>query len=392
MRQFPAALLFFLCLISATSGHNITKILAQFHEFSKFNDYLSRTHLASEINRRTTITVLAVDNAAMDDILAKNYGIYEIKNILSLHILLDYFGAKKLHQITNGTALAATLYQTTGSAPGTSGFVNITDEKGGKVSIGADDNGGVLDASYVKSVKELPYNISVLQVSKILNSPSAEAPAPAPTEQNLTAVMTKKGCKLFADQLTATGAEKTFVDAVSGGLTAFCPTDDIWTKFVPKYKNLSADHKVSLLLFHGVPIYQSMQGLKSNNGPMNTLATDGAASYSVTVQNDGEQVTLKTKAVTAKITGTIIDEDPLAVFSIDKVLQPKELFAGAPAPAPAPEEADSPSPSSAKVAAGPASDSPDDAPADDSANDNGSVTIRGGLLGFVITVLLVVVV
>jgi hypothetical protein len=124
MRQAPpltaviALPLFLLFLCSTGShAHNITTILAKNPEFSTFNHYLTLTHLASEINRRLTITVLAVDNAAMSSLLSKHLSLYTIKNVLSLHILVDYFGSKKLHQITNGTALTATMYQATGAAP-----------------------------------------------------------------------------------------------------------------------------------------------------------------------------------------------------------------------------------------------------------------------------------
>lgn len=59
------------------------------------------------------------------------------------------------------------MFQATGSAPGSSGYMNITDLKGGKVGFGAEDNDGKLDATYVKSVAEFPYNISVLQISQV---------------------------------------------------------------------------------------------------------------------------------------------------------------------------------------------------------------------------------
>ena len=59
------------------------------------------------------------------------------------------------------------MFQATGSAAGSSGYVNVTDLKGGKVGFGAEDNNGNLDAVYVKSVKEIPYNISVLQISQV---------------------------------------------------------------------------------------------------------------------------------------------------------------------------------------------------------------------------------
>ncbi|XP_031264833.1 fasciclin-like arabinogalactan protein 2 [Pistacia vera] len=164
---FPLLLTLFLFSSTSTShAHNITRILAKHPQFSTFNHYLTVTHLAAEINRRQTITVLALDNAAMSSLLSKQYSVYTLRNVLSLHVLTDYFGSKKLHQITNGTALASSMFQATGSAAGSSGYVNITDIKGGKVGFGTEDNDGKLGASYVKSLVEMPYNISVLQISQ----------------------------------------------------------------------------------------------------------------------------------------------------------------------------------------------------------------------------------
>ncbi|KAL6202817.1 hypothetical protein ACLB2K_026522 [Fragaria x ananassa] len=382
-------------LFSFAHGHNITHLLAKHPEFSTFNRYLSLTHLAADINDRTTITVCAVDNSAMSALLAKHLSIYSIKNILSLHVLLDYFGAKKLHQITNGTALAATMFQATGSALGSSGFVNITDLKGGKVGFTPEDNDGSFAAHFVKSVEELPYNISVIHISAVLPSPAAEAPTPGPAEVNLTGIMSAHGCKVFAETLLANpDASKTYDDAVDGGMTVFCPGDDAFKAFLPKYKNLSAPGKAALLEYHAVPVYQSMSMLKSNNGLMNTLATNGAEKYDFTVQNDGQAVTLKNKLVTAKITGTLIDEQPLAIYTINKVLTPKELYKGeapTPAPAPAPEKSAADAPKSSDEATSPdadsPADSPDDDPADQTADDNGAVALgRVGFGGLILSV------
>jgi len=175
-------------------------------------------------------------------------------------------------------------------------------------------------------------------------------------------------------------------------LTVFCPVDDVFKAFLPKYKNLTASGKTSLLEYHGVPVYLSISTLKSNNGVMNTLATDGAKKYDFTVQNDGEEVTLQTKIVTAKITGTLLDEDPVAIHTINKVLLPKELFkaeAPTPAPAPSPDEAaDAPKSSKKKkkAASAPAdsadSPSPDGDPADQTADSNGAVRFDGISMGF----------
>ncbi|KAI3456812.1 hypothetical protein Pfo_013475 [Paulownia fortunei] len=377
--------LFLILLPSTTHAHNITRILAKYPEFSTFNHYLTLTQLAPEINRRETITVCAVDNAGMSDLLSKHLTIGAIKNVLSLHVLLDYFDSKKLHQITDGTALAATMFQATGSAPGSAGFVNITDLKGGKVGF----------SPRTMSVEAIPYNISVIQISTILPSPEAEAPAPGPSQMNITALMSAHGCKVFAETLLANPAEQTFESNVESGLTIFCPGDDAMKSFMPKYKNLTAAGKQSLLEYHGIPIYQSLPGLKSSNGLTNTLATDGASKYDFTVQNDGTDVTIMTKVVTAKIINTLIDEQPLAIYELNKVLMPKELFKAAlpPAPAPAPEaDAESPKSSKKKHKSPPApaapSDSPADAPdgdvADQTADSNGAVRFDGGRFGAVI--------
>ncbi|CAO2834764.1 unnamed protein product [Amaranthus hypochondriacus] len=97
-----------LLLLSVSSCHNITKILDSDPDFSQFNSYLTQTKLADEINARQTITVLALDNSAMAALTA-NRPLSVIKNLLSLHILLDYFDNKKLHSIPDGSSLTTSL-------------------------------------------------------------------------------------------------------------------------------------------------------------------------------------------------------------------------------------------------------------------------------------------
>lgn len=329
-----------LALAQTCRAHNITKILAQHPEFSLFNKYLTATRLASEINRRLTITVLAVDNSAMSALEARHFTLQTMRHVLSLHILVDYYGSKKLHGLSRSSTLSSSLFQATGAAPGTTGYVNITDHKKGHVTFSTEDlPDGASPATFVKSIKEFPYNLSVIEVSSILTSPEAEAPVPPPPPVNITEVMYAKGCKAFADLLLATADVQTsFDDNVDAGLTIFCPIDSAVKAFMPKYKNLTASRKTAILLYHGVPVYYSLQQLKSNNGVVNTLATGGGVkpTYTYAVKNDGEIVTLNTKVDEASIKAMLHDEDPLSIFSIDKFLQPKEMFKVAEAPAPAP--------------------------------------------------------
>ncbi|CAL9088730.1 fasciclin-like arabinogalactan protein 2 [Musa acuminata AAA Group] len=351
-------------------GHNITKILAQHPEFSTFNHYLSATHLANEINRRLTITVLAVDNAGMSDLLAKHLSLLTLRNVLSLHILSDYYSSRKLHQLSRGSTISSSVFQSSGHAPGTTGYINITDHRRGKVTFITEDAGGAPPAVLVKSLKEIPYNISILQISTILSSPEAEAPVAAPAPVNLTVLLAKKGCKAFADLLLASpDVLQIFEDNLDVGLTVFCPSDGAVRAFGPKYKNLTGDGKASLLLYHGVPAYYSPQLLKTNNGFFTTLATTSRnKNFHYTVRTDGDAITVKTRVVTATITSTILDQDPDAVYAINKVLQPRELFK-----IPEVVEADAPAPASKKskhAAAG-----PEESPADEEASDNSVLSL-----------------
>lgn len=374
---FSGLLPLLLLLSSAVDGHNITHILAGHPDFSTFSHYLTVTHLAAEINHRRTITVCAVDNAAMNDLLAKHFSLDTVKNILSLHVFADYFGAKKLHQVAKGSTTTSSLFQATGEAAGTSGYVNITDMRGGKVGFTPIDSGTDNQpmATFVKTIIEEPYVISVIQISHVLSSPEAEAPTGSPTDINVTSLMANQGCKAFSDLIIAHGNEDTFTQNLETGLTIFCPKDDALNSFMPSFKNLTDDDKTSLILFHAISYYNSLGMLRAGNGLMNTLATEGAKKFDFTIQNDGDDVKIETKVVTATISGTLIDRDPLAVFKVDKVLLPTELFKAAPA-SPAPK------PSKSKKAVGAEAPGPSDddtaAADEDSSNDGGRIISGGG--------------
>jgi uncharacterized surface protein with fasciclin (FAS1) repeats len=234
------------------------------------------------------------------------------------------------------------MVQATGSASGMSGYVNIT-RKDGKVSFMTEDADDTAKPSrYVKSVKEYPYDIAVLQVSSIISSAEAEAPVPPPAPVDLVELLSKRYCKSFASLLSANaGVFRAVNETKDNGLTLFCPVDSAVAAFAATYKNLTAKAKTAILLYHGVPDYFSLQLLKSNNGMVTTLATasEKKMDYSYDVKNKDETVTLQTRVVTSSVTATVGDMEPLAVYAVDKFLQPKELFkvVEAPAPAPAPE-------------------------------------------------------
>lgn len=342
------SLLLFLAFAAAAaivSAHNITDMLKDYPQYSDFSNYLQQTRLADEINSRQTITVLVVSNGALSPIVAK-HPLSVIKNLLSLHIVLDYYDPAKLHKISNGTTLSTTLYQTTGNAPGNLGFVNITDLQGGKVAFGSAAPGSKLESSYTKSVVQIPYNISVLEISApIVASGILTAPAPSASDVNITALLEKAGCKTFASLIVSNGVIKTYQSAVEKGLTIFAPNDEAFkADGVPDLSKLTNAEVVSLLLYHALPGYTPIGTLKTTKAPIDTLATGSAGKFDITTTTAGDAVTLHTGVGPSRIADTVLDATPLAIFSVDSLLLPSELFGKSPSPAPAPEPVSSPSP------------------------------------------------
>ncbi len=315
-------------LLSCTNAFNITKILNEYPEYSQFNADLTQTKLADEINSRETITVLVLSNGAMASL--KDLDLASVKRVLSFHVLLDYFDADKLHQVPNRTTLSTTLYQTTGMVEGNAGFVNITDLKDGKVGFGPATAGSTLDATFVKSVKQETYNLSVVEVSQPVTTIVAEAPAPSPSHVNITAILIKGGCNVFADLISTTGVLKFYEDAQNkGGLTLFAPTDGAFTGITMKLLNkLSLQEKISVLDFHAAPVYSPLGTLKVSNGPVTTMASN----YALNVSSSGNTVVLNTGVSKATISDTLLDDEPLVIFTVNKVLEPKELFGTAASP------------------------------------------------------------
>lgn len=341
-------------LAAVAAATNITEILSGYPEYSDFNSLLSQTKLADEINSREPVTVCALPNGALSSFTGK-YPLSVVKNILALHVLLDYFDAPKLHKISEGSVLSTTLYQTTGNADGNLGFLNITDLKGGKVGFGSGVAGSPLDSFFTKSVKQFPYNLSVIEVSKAI-APAAILTAPASSDVNLTALLEKAGCKTFASLLASTGVLKVYQSALVKGLTIFAPNDEAFKGAdVPDLSKLTNAEVVSILQYHALASYSPVGTLKQTKGKITTLATNGAAKYDLSVKTAGDSVSLDTGVDSSRIASTVLDSTPLCIFTVDSLLLPVELFGKAPSPAPGPAPETSPSP--APAADGPAPES-----------------------------------
>ncbi|KAJ9702187.1 hypothetical protein PVL29_004095 [Vitis rotundifolia] len=229
--SFPPPLLLFLSSFllfsSAAQAFNITRLLGQFPDFSTFNSYLSQTNVSIGINRRQTITVLAVENGAIAPITGKSLD--DIKNILRLHVILDYYDDAKLHKLSNKTALLTTLLQATGQANGQHGFLNVTELSSGQVVFGSAVAGSGLQAKLVKTVASQPYNISVLQISTPILAPGvggvvAVPVTPPPSGSPAAAPKAAEGPG--ASKTTPSPAPSTPPPAKAPSAEAPAPSDD----------------------------------------------------------------------------------------------------------------------------------------------------------------------
>jgi hypothetical protein len=161
------------------TSHNITDMLAAHPDFSEFSAALTSTGAAAVINNQGTITVLALDNAAMAQLKAQKLQPRDLQHVIYLHGLTDYFDATKLRSIRGGSAQVTSLYQATGKAQTNEGMVSITVLSGGRVEFALSTNTLIVPAAiYKKSIKEVPYDFAVLQVSAPIWSPAPPPSSP----------------------------------------------------------------------------------------------------------------------------------------------------------------------------------------------------------------------
>ncbi|URD73781.1 fasciclin-like arabinogalactan protein [Musa troglodytarum] len=186
-------------LFPLATSHNITTMLAN----------------------RKTITVLADNNDAISS--ASGQPTDELKKILSLHVVLDYYDGDKL---PNRSAILTTLFQSSGVASGSSGFLNATDMDNGQVSLGSAVPGSSLDANFVKVLATQPYNISVLQISSVIVPPGLGDGAAAPKASPATSKSAAPS--LAPSEAAASPASNTTspsVDSPTSGAPATSPAE-----------------------------------------------------------------------------------------------------------------------------------------------------------------------
>ncbi|KAK6781584.1 hypothetical protein RDI58_019380 [Solanum bulbocastanum] len=169
----PLLCSFLLLSASSASAFNITKILSQYPDYTNFNDLISKTGLASEINAKSTITLLAIPNGAIGDLTSKSNDV--VKKILTTHVVLDYYDTMKLQKLKDKTIKLTTMFQESGKASNDQGFLNVT-AKDNTFVFGSAVKDAQRDSKLEKSVMNQPYNISILGISQPIVTPGIDSP------------------------------------------------------------------------------------------------------------------------------------------------------------------------------------------------------------------------
>ncbi|KAF8695959.1 hypothetical protein HU200_036837 [Digitaria exilis] len=212
----------------------------------------------------------------------------------------------------------------------------------------------------------------------------AQAPAPAATPSgppNVTAILEKGGQYTTFMRLMKETQQDTqlnsqlnssFGNNGGGGYTVFAPTDNAFNNLKPGTLNsLTQQQQVSLVQGHVLPSYYSMDSFQTASNPVRTQASGRDGPYTLNITSDtNNQVNVSSGVVEVRINNALYSTKPLAVYSVDKVLLPVELF-GAKAPAAAP------TPSEGKPKKGGSSDAASPDGADDSATGAASVRAVG---------------
>ncbi|KAK4849702.1 hypothetical protein QYF36_000044 [Acer negundo] len=198
----------------------------------------------------------------------------------------------------------------------------------------------------------------------LVPAPPALAPAPAgPT--NVTKVLEKaSGFSLFIRLLKATTTDAQIthqLNDTNNGMTIFAPSDNAFTSLSSGTLNgLNDQQKVALIQFHVIPSYIPITQFQTVSNPLRTTAGDNSQyKYPLNVTSySTSSVNISTGITNSSVTGTVYTDGQLAIYQVDKVLLPYDLF-GVKPPAPAP----SPSKPNKKGKAGDSDDdsSPDDA-------------------------------
>ncbi|PIN15435.1 hypothetical protein CDL12_00521 [Handroanthus impetiginosus] len=187
-----------------------------------------------------------------------------------------------------------------------------------------------------------PLLILLFQCSKTLVHAQAAAPAPAgPTD--VTKILEKAGgftTLIHLLQTTQVGDRiNSWLSDSGQSLTLLAPTDEAFSTLKSGTLNsLTDERKTALILFHVLPTYLPMSQFQTVSNPVRTQAGDNTYyQFPLNVTTSGNSVNISTGINKASVGGTVYTDNQLAVYQVDHVLLPMNIFGPQPpAPPPAP--------------------------------------------------------
>ncbi|KAJ0021106.1 hypothetical protein Pint_32191 [Pistacia integerrima] len=127
----------------------------------------------------------------------------------------------------------------------------------------------------------------------------------------------------------------------NGRMTIFAPTDSAFSTLSSGTLNSLTDpQKESLIQFHVLSSYIAQSQFQTASNPLRTNAGDNSRyRYQLNATSYSNSINISTGITNASVSAVIYSDGQLAVYQVDKVLLPWEIFGSKPpatAPAPAP--------------------------------------------------------
>lgn len=167
---------------------------------------------------------------------------------------------------------------------------------------------------------------------------AADSPTPAPVDvENILVKGSQYGTfiKLLKSTQVMTQLSSQMKNTYDG-ITMFAPTDNAFNNLKAGTLNgLTSQQQSELVLFHILPRYYSFSTFETTSNPVRTQASGNDGVYTVNVTSTSNQVNVSTGVNNVPVSNSLYSDFPLAVYSVDKVLLPSQLF-GVKAPAAAP--------------------------------------------------------
>ncbi|CAK7327426.1 unnamed protein product [Dovyalis caffra] len=184
--------------------------------------------------------------------------------------------------------------------------------------------------------------------SPIATPTKAPVPPPPPAGPTDTIkILLKAGRFLsFVRLMKATNVDTQLfsqLNSSTDGITIFAPNDSAFSSQVAgAVGSLNDREKLEFVQFHILPRYRSISDFQTVSNPVKTLAGSDSK-FPLTITTSDNSVKISSGLTKTGISNTIYTDKQVAIYEVNKVLVPKDLFPPAPpAPAPAKPVADSP--------------------------------------------------